>query len=169
MNTVNITAARFPSDAYVFLDGKPVKLEGKDYLNRTATYQTESDVVEVTVKKVSEIGGKLWFLWAILFFFISVFGIFNPHYDKRYQTINYTQKFKLSGNNSIRLEINRFGNGLPAITCTNDCPAYKEVENAFGIDAVAKKRFKILTAVEVLIWIAAVVGVAVGIVLAIVK
>lgn len=164
MNVVNISVSKLPANAYLFIDGKPINLEGKRGINQTASYQTENGIIEITVKKLSEMSDKLWFFWGILFFLISFLGIFNPRYDRRCVTVEYTQKFQLYPQNNIHLEFNRVIAGKPAVNVRFSCLAYRETANVYGVDKQAKKRFRILSAVEALIWLAVLGGCAYGII-----
>lgn len=158
MKTINLSiSGAIIKDAVVAVDGNVLRFKKQKGGERTCTYTTEKDSAELTVTRANELGGKLWFLWAMLFFIISVFGIFNSKYDKRGTEINYKSRLTLGETTSVNLKFNRFKNGERAIECTSDNEVAEE-ENAYSQDTKTKKRVKILTAVEVLIWLAAVAG-----------
>lgn len=163
MNTLNLTVSRMIKGCRVYADGRQIALKRNKDGTFGGVYTTENDEAEITVVKLSEFGGKLWFLWAMLFFVISCFGIFNAHYDGRYITVNYRSVVKLSGQNSLRLEFNVFSEGQPALMAQSDCPTENSV-NLFGLDKQARKRRKILTWIEVLLWIALIVIVAITVI-----
>ena len=163
MNTLSLIVDKMNYGCRVYADGKQVELKRtKEGLYR-GVYSTESDTVELTVIKVSEFGGKLWFLWAMLFFVISCFGIFNSRYDGRYTTVNFRSVVRLNGQNNMRLEFNPFNEGQPAVRYGSDCPTECQV-NFYGIDRQAKKRRKLVTVPEVLLWIALIIFVAITVI-----
>ncbi|MDE7379679.1 MAG: hypothetical protein K2N14_01380, partial [Clostridia bacterium] len=160
MNTLNLTVDKMYKGCRVYADGRQVELKRTPEGLYRGWCATEKDRIELTVIKVSEFGGPCWFLWAMLFFIISGFGIFNAHYDGRYTTVNYQAVVYLNGENNMRLEFNRFAEGQPAVKYGSDCPLENKV-NVYGIDREAKKRRKIVTWIEVFLWIALIVFVAI--------
>lgn len=163
MNTLSLTVDKMNYGCRVYANGSPVELKRtKEGLYR-GLYSTESDVVELTVVKVSEFSGKLWFLWAMLFFVISCFGIFNAHYDGRYTTVNFRSEVRLNGQNNMRVEFNPFAEGQPAVRYGSDCQI-ENVVNLYGIDRQARKRRKLVTLTEVFLWLALIIFVAIAVV-----
>lgn len=160
MNTLNLTVSKLIKGCRVYADGRQIALKRNKDGTFGGVYTTDRDEAEVTVVKLSEFGCKLWFLWAMLFFVISCFGIFNAHYDNPYITVNYRSAVKLGGQNSLRLEFNGFAEGQPALAQQSDCPIENSV-NIFGLDKQAKKRRKIVILTEVFLWLALIVIVAI--------
>ncbi len=167
MNTLNLKVGRMIKGCRVYVDGRQIALKRNKDGTLGGVYTTDRDEAEVTVVKLGEFGGSLWFIWAMLFFVISCFGIFNAHYDRRNITVNYRSVVRLSGQNCLRLEFNNFNEGQPALAYQSDCPVEIET-NLFGLDRQAAKRRKILTWIEVFMWLALIVLVAILVVKAII-
>ena len=107
----------------------------------------------MTVCKIHEASGALWFLWAFFFFVIGCFGIFDPRYDSRCRAVEYKIKFDLNEQNNFKLIFNRFAEGGRAIECVRDCTAL-EVMNYYYTDLKAKKKLKIFKIIKPFIWLA---------------
>lgn len=152
MNTLIISATGNSRDAIISVDGEPVKLGRLKGGGRGCAYLTDRSEVELTVTKVSEVSGRFWFLWNMLFFIISCFGIFCGRYDKSGICINYRLRLRLNGQDNVQLQFNRFAEGAPAISGSGTCAA-EETENVYYTDYQAKKRFKLLTLTKVLLWL----------------
>lgn len=167
MNTLNLTVSKPFKGSRVYVDGRQIALKRNKDGTYGGVYTTDNSEAEVTVTKLSEIGGRLWFLWAMIFFVISVFGIFNAHYDRRCRTVNYSAVVKLKEDSHLRLEFNQFSDGQRAVNFGCDCPIGVK-DNVYGVDTQAKKRFKIISLVEALVWIALIISTAVIVVFAII-
>ena len=159
MNTLNLTVDKMPKGCRVYVDGRQIELKRNKNGAYCGVYRTDKAEAEVCVYKFSEVGTSFWFLWAMLFFVISCFGIFNAHYDRKCRTVGYRSVLKLNEDNSLRLEFNRFADGQSAVMFGSDCPIGIS-ENIYGVDRQAKKRYKIITLVEVLFWLALIVAAA---------
>ena len=90
---------------------------------------------------------------SMVFFIISIFGIFNPPYDRKCIQIDYLCKIKLKETNDIKIKINTQNAGDKAIEVESDCEI-EEITNSFQIDKVAKKRLVIVRIIEVALWVA---------------
>ncbi len=154
MKTLNLTLKNAKNlSPTILIDDKPVKLKKNAFKAYTTQYQTEKNEVSIVIQKYQELSGKLWFLMSILFFIISVFGIFDIRMGKRSTVIN--SKF------NVKLE-----NDITNFNATiNDIDGYKgviyncngvveEVVNTCFEDEVVKKRKKVLLATKILLWIA---------------
>ena len=69
-------------------DGEAVKFEksGSDYVGN---FKTDKDTVELEIFRYHEMSGKLWWLFSLLFFIVSVFGIFDMRLDRHGICIKY--------------------------------------------------------------------------------
>lgn len=135
------------------IDGKEIKFKKQKNGEYAATYETENDSVELTVNKVHEASGALWFLWAFFFFVIGFFGIFDPRYDYRCRAIDYRLKLDLKEETNLKLHFIKFAEGGRAIDCVRDCPA-EEITNNYYTDMQAKKKLKIFKIIKPFVWLA---------------
>lgn len=154
MNNVNLkVTGGIGLNPNVIIDNKPVKLKKNKYGSLDGNYQTENSEIELKVCRYLELSGKLWLLMSMVFFIISIFGIFNPPYDRKCIQIDYLCKIKLKETNDIKIKINTQNAGDKAIEVESDCEI-EEITNAFQIDKVAKKRLVIVRIIEVALWVA---------------
>ncbi len=154
MNNVNLkVTGGIGLNPNVIIDNNPVKLKKNKYGSLDGNYQTENGEIELKVCRYLELSGKLWLLMSMVFFIISIFGIFNPPYDRKCIQIDYLCKIKLKETNDIKIKINTQNAGDKAIEVESDCEI-EEITNAFQIDKVAKKRLVIVRIIEVALWVA---------------
>ena len=154
MNNVNLkVTGGIGLNPNVIIDNRPVKLKKNKYGSLDGNYQTENSEIELKVCRYLELSGKLWLLMSMVFFIISIFGIFNPPYDRKCIQIDYLCKIKLKETNDIKIKINTQNAGDKAIEVESDCEI-EEITNTFQIDKVAKKRLVIVRIIEVAFWVA---------------
>ena len=154
MNNVNLkVTGGIGLNPNVIIDNNPVKLKKNKYGSLDGNYQTENSEIELKVCRYLELSGKLWLLMSMVFFIISIFGIFNPPYDRKCIQIDYLCKIKLKETNDIKIKINTQNAGDKAIEVESDCEI-EEITNAFQIDKVAKNRLVIVRIIEVALWVA---------------
>lgn len=154
MNNVNLkVTGGIGLNPNVIIDNNPVKLKKNKYGSLDGNYQTENSEIELKVCRYLELSGKLWLLMSMVFFIISIFGIFNPPYDRKCIQIDYLCKIKLKETNDIKIKINTQNAGDKAIEVESDCEI-EEITNSFQIDKVAKKRLVIVRIIEVALWVA---------------
>lgn len=72
----------------ILVDGKAVKLEKNSFGNYEIKHQTENDKVEVIIRRYLELSSPLWLLLSLLYFVISIFGIFDYRLDLKCVVIN---------------------------------------------------------------------------------
>ncbi|MDE6868110.1 MAG: hypothetical protein K2J83_03075 [Clostridia bacterium] len=137
----------------VKIDGEIIPFKKQKTGGYSAEYSTEKDSVELTVNKVHEMNGKLWFLWSALFFILGCFGIFDPHYDSRCQAVEFRLKLDLNNVTDLTLHFANFTEGGRAIDCVRNCNA-EEVTNYYYTDRKAKKRLKIFRIIKPFVWLA---------------
>ena len=61
----------------VTINGKIQKFQSVDRNTNRITFQTESESTEVVLYETHQYTGKCWFLRWLLFYIISVFGLFD--------------------------------------------------------------------------------------------
>ena len=137
----------------IFVDGKNVKCKKNQFGSYEAQVQTENDEIELAFSRQLELKGKLWWLYALLSFIISVFGLFEPLYDRRCISTDCLFKIKLNGDEEIKVKFNTFSSSGKAVELEtkNDV---EEIKNSYEVDKVAKKRWIALLVVKVVVWVA---------------
>ena len=127
----------------IIIDGKPAKVKKNSFGNYSINYSTEKEIVNIKIRKYLEISGNLWWLFSWLFFIISIFGIFEPRYDKRCIVIDADFDVKMDGDKTLEFAINNISENAKAITITGNAEI-RENKNFFMIDKRCQKRLKIM-------------------------
>ena len=156
-----IAGAVYLDNAYVYIDDKPVKFKKNQYKNLTYHHRTEQDRVKIRICKYADIGGALWFFIQLLFFVISIFGIFDTHVVNRGVCFDCTLDVKLSGHNSLTLRCNAPRNGQKVFDVETDAHA-QEHDNNYCIMENAERKLKALKISKILLAIAIVAIVSVS-------
>ena len=165
MNELNLKLAgcTYKQRPNIFIDGKEVKYNKDDFGNLVVNYKTEKDSVEVAICKYLEINSKLWFLMSIVFFFVSIFGIFDARYDKKCVVIDCKYNIKLKEKTDIKFTLcdvskNDLNNQGRGVVWEGDCQC-EQIKNIGYTDQKARKRLKLMFWIKFLLWIALIVGV----------
>lgn len=153
MKTLNITlkgASKLSPN--VLVDGEFVKLKKNQFGNYIASIETEKSEVDLVIQKYHELSGNLWFLMSVLFFVISLFGLFDIRYGKNNCVID--SKFHIKLNEDVThfvatMDLNKVGS---AITFESNAEINEELNVCFE-DEVVKKRKKILLATKIILWL----------------
>ena len=161
MNELNLQIAKSSviTSPSVYIDGNAVPItRGKNSQRDVCSYSTDKDYVEIVVAKRYELEGKWWFLMSMLFFFISVLGIFDTRIGKRFYSVNYRARVYLKGNANLQMSFNMFREGERAIELKGDAEI-EELENQYGLNKTLRKRRRMLIWCKVLVWLAILIGV----------
>ena len=160
MNEFNLQIAKSSviTSPSVSIDGNEVKLtRGKNSQRDVCHYTTEKDCVEIVVEKHYELEGKWWFLMSMLFFFVSVLGIFDTRIGKRFYSVNYRAKVYLRGDTNLQMRFLMFREGERAVELSGDAEIV-EMENLYSTNKKLRKRRRILVWCKVLVWLALLAG-----------
>lgn len=160
MKELNLQIAKSSviSSPSVSVDGIDVPVKrGKNGQRDACRFLTEQDCVEIVVEKHYELEGKWWFLMSMLFFFISVLGIFDARLGKRFCKINYRARVYLKDNANLQMSFKMFKEGERAIELKGDAEI-EELENSYYADNNLRKRRRVLIWCKVLVWLAILAG-----------
>ena len=160
MNQLNLQIAKSSviTSPSIYIDGNAVPVtRGKNGQRDVCQYTTDKDFVEIVVTKHYELEGKWWFIMSMLFFFISVLGIFDTRIGKRFYSVNYRARVYLRGNANLQMSFKMFREGERAIELKGDTEI-EELENQYSTNKTLKKRRKVLILCKVLIWLALLCG-----------
>lgn len=123
----------------MLINGKKQKFTNNKIGGRTCTI--EADKAEVVVYRTHNYIGKYWFWWSLLFYFVSIFGIFDSKANFRCLVVDFRFNVKLEKDKKITLKIQNFEDGGKFAEIENE----EEVEilnNVQFIDKEAIKRKK---------------------------
>ena len=159
--TIKMSKANLPNAAVV-VNGSEVKFKkGSDGLYESKFPLNENDnTCTLEVFTFSEYGGKLWWLYSLLFFVVSCFGIFDVPYGKTI-ALRYKTKLTLCENTQVMLRFNPMLEGKKAVELDTNVVSEEET-NGYFLDETLRKRRKIMKIIKALTWVAIIVGGIVG-------
>ncbi len=111
------------------------------------------------ISRELELKAKLWWLYALISFFVSLFGIFEPFYDRKCITLDCLYKIKLKDINEIKVKFNTLSSQGRAVEIETE-NQYEELKNEYHVDKIAKRRWIALLVIKIVIWIG--LGILVG-------
>ena len=157
MNEVNIkVTGGIKLNPVIFVDGKQLKVKKNQFGSLQATYTTDKDTIELSICKYLELSGKFWFLFAILFFIISIFGILNPFYDRKCIVIDSQHIIKLKEKNDVNIIFKNMVDQGQAVEIKTENEV-EEIKNIYYVDKKVKKWWLILIITEVCVWVAIII------------
>lgn len=157
MNNVNLKILGGASlNPTCLIDGDVVAMSKNSYGNLEGNFQTEKDGIQITIFRYLELNSRWWWLMSIVFFFISIFGLLNPPYDKKCIQIEYIATIKLKENNEINLKLNNVKREEKAISIDTICEVCEQ-ENKIFVDKKAKKRLFLVRFFETIAWLGMIV------------
>ena len=83
---------------------------------------------------------------------ISIFGIFEPPYDRKCISINCFFKIQLNDINQVEIKFNRLSSSGKAVELETQNHV-EEIKNEYYIDKMAKKRWTIIFIIKIIVWI----------------
>ena len=137
----------------VKIDGKSVKLKNNAFGNKVANFQTDKENVNVKIYRYLELGGKLWLLAEILFFLISLFGVFDAKRDKGSKILDIDLDVSLNEQTSLALSLNANKKDEKGALVEVNTDV-KENSNLCFVDEVVTKRKKALIFIKIGIFVA---------------
>lgn len=140
----------------VIVDGEEIKVKRNDFGAYEGSFKTEKEEVSVEVYRVSELSGKLWFLYSMITFIISIFGIFEPLYDRKCIALDCKYRIKLSEQTVFKINFAPLNIQGKASTAEAN-GEYVEEKNSYFVDKKLKRRWRLLLALKILIWLVAIV------------
>lgn len=149
LKLVGINSKLIPN---IFIDDQYVKCKKNEFGSYETDFQTEKDEIKIAFSRELELKSKLWWLYAILSFIVSVFGIFNPPYDKKCISIDCSFIVKLKDVNNINIKFNSLSSSGRAVEVETET-SFEEIKNEYTVDKIAKRRWIILLIARILAWI----------------
>ena len=146
LKLVGINSKLIPN---IFIDDQYVKCKKNEF---ETDFQTEKDEIKIAFSRELELKSKLWWLYAILSFIVSVFGIFNPPYDRKCISMDCSFIVKLKDVNNINIKFNSLSSSGRAVEVETET-SFEEIKNEYTVDKIAKRRWIILLIARILAWI----------------
>lgn len=140
------------------VDGKELKSE-KHGKTTVYTYETDASSARVRVFNVLEASSPMFFLTSLLYFILSIFGIFDDYSDFKCRKVSFDASVSTVNDNELNLIGRGFSKSEKTEAIKSDCTGSIDVfENKFSVDKVALRRTRIMTAVRIVLFIACVVS-----------
>ena len=157
MNVLNlrITGA-LRGDTFVTVDGARVE-------SNNCAIQTEKAQVRVAVCRYLDVGGPLWFITQLLFFIISIFGIFDVHGRGKYLVADCQMDVYIKETCDLTVKINPPKKNAKVATFVGDV-WLAEWSNKYVPDERAKKKYLALNLIKLFLALAGIAGLVVLIV-----
>lgn len=154
MNSVKLKLVGINSKVIpnIFIDDQYVKCKKNEFGSYVTDFQTEKDEIKIAFSRELELKSKLWWLYAILSFIVSVFGIFNPPYDRKCISMDCSFIVKLKDVNNINIKFNSLSSSGRAVEVETET-SFEEIKNEYTVDKIAKRRWIILLIARILAWI----------------
>lgn len=154
MRTINLKFVGINSKVIpnVTIDGQIVKFKKNEFGSYEASIQTEKDEIEIAFSRQLELQGKLWWLYAMISFIVSIFGILEPLYDRKCITMDCLFKIKLDEVNDIKVKFNSLSSTGKAVELET-LNEFEEIKNEYHIDKKVKKRWIAILVVKIICWI----------------
>ena len=149
LKLVGINSKLIPN---IFIDDQYVKCKKNEFGSYETDFQTEKDEIKIAFSRELELKSKLWWLYAILSFIVSVFGIFNPPYDRKCISMDCSFIVKLKDVNNINIKFNSLSSSGRAVEVETET-SFEEIKNEYTVDKIAERRWIILLIARILAWI----------------
>ena len=158
---------KFKTKPIVTIDGQRVEYERRDGGAYRIYHTSDKDKVTVRVIKILEINCKNWFLWHLLYFFISVFGLFDIRSDRKcivYDLSFEAELIRQKTTLSVRI-LRPKKKGVAADIKGDTNIAVKE--NSFRVDKAARRKVLIFGLLK-LVALAAIVALAICLIIGVI-
>lgn len=97
--------------SHLTINGKSQKLKKNDKYHRECELEIEGDKAEILIYKTHNYVGKNWFWWNLLYFFISVFGLFDISKKTKCIVVDCRFTIHLTSETNALLKVQNFSDG----------------------------------------------------------
>ena len=129
-------------DLLIHIDDNQVILKKSKFNALEGSYETENTAVNIKIFRCLEVQSRFWFLWQMLFFFVSIFGIFDRRLDKKCLVLDAEFNVAVDENTNIEFALDYLTKDR--VLTYNSTGTVTEIKNMSYIDTKAKKRLKAL-------------------------
>ena len=137
----------------ISVDGQLVKCKKNSFGSYEATVQTEGQAAEIGVFRYLELRQKGWWLFALLSFLVSVFGIFEPGYGRKFLVPDVRFRLFFAGDAEVVVRLNPPSEQRRAAELETYA-GVAEIANVYLLDKVARRRRRVILAVKIVSWVA---------------
>lgn len=136
------------------INGKFVKLSDLDG-KKVCHYEVDGRA-EVIIYKTHHYATKNWFWWSLLYFFVSMFGLFDTKLDKKFIVIDCRFVLNVVKDTKVIININDFKDGEPFAQISSEAEI-EMVSNDQHFDKDAVKKHKKMKKIKFLAFVLIVV------------
>ena len=155
MSTVNLKFANFNNYLpKIEVNGEEISYKKNKFGMIETQVESTNKPIEVKITKIFEVNGPLWFFYSMLFFVISIFGIFDNRTPKSFISMSSTFLITPSDNCDVKFVLQRRLKDTKAVEIESTNCEIVEKNNQFVLDSQAKKRHKTLKIAKTFIWLA---------------
>lgn len=131
----------------IAIDGKIIKTQKSNKKN-VYTFESVKENAHVTIYKTHQFVGKHWLWWNLLFFFVSIFGLFDIRHNKRCSV--FEGDFVISTEKDCKFVIRKkeFQDGGGLFEVEGITPI-KEISNTQYYDKTGQSRYKKMKKIKV--------------------
>lgn len=137
------------------IDNKSVKIVKEDKI-RKCVYESDCNIAEVVICKAHHYSGKRWFWWNLLYYLISIFGVFDIRHNKKFNVIDCRFDVNLTKDTTVKLSIKDFENNGEFVDIEADAVIIEKA-NIQYVDDIAKQRHKKMKKAKIGIFISVIV------------
>lgn len=162
MNKLTLKIKAVQKGTFVYVDDKQQTYKKDRFSNRIYTLFTEKKQISLKIYKYQDLNTKYWWLYEIMYFFLSIFGLFDIKGKQNYYVIKYEALIDLNEETNVDLAYDyKAGQAFKQIKTNTEL---HEVQNQKQISKQAKKRSKIVLWSRIAVWVvlAIVVGIIIG-------
>lgn len=135
------------------IDDKDIKLKKNEFGSSVGKYSTEKDKVEIKIYTLPhEFDTKYWFLLFLLYYIVSIFGIFDVRYSSNLYRLEYSGTITLQENTILDLVFEKRTKDGKALSC-KEGPFDDNESNVYIYNPKTNKRIKIALAFKVCSWV----------------
>ena len=163
MKILNLKMAKsFKQNLSVFVDGKPIQINSG---NKPTKIETQNNFVTLRILKLNTFNGKHWFLLNIFYYLISIFGLLNRTYDKKFYVFDCEYKINLQQDITDFEVMYDFGKDCDRKILVKTTSEYQKNREICYVDQLAKKRNKKMRFAKIAILVIAVAIIVTSIIL----
>ena len=137
----------------MIINGKEQKIQKDKAGLRTCSVDIDSNTAEIVVYKGHYYAGRFWLFWNILFFLVSLFGIFDMRDTKKFQVVDLRFNVSVKQDTKVSLQVRDFEDGGRFVDITSDSQI-EEISNISMYDKEAPQRKQKAKKVKIFIMLA---------------
>lgn len=155
MNKLTLKVLNYQENkTFCTIDGKPLQFKKDQKGQAICDFETEQSSVEVKICRYLEVNSPFYILWQLLFFFVSILGIFDKPADRHCITLTYRATINLKEETFVKLKLNYLPSKKIGATVVETDTQVMESENVIWVDKNARKKVVLLRVLKIFIWVA---------------